>query len=436
MQENKGLKVFLTLLTIFISLGLAGYFFYLGFLKIYWFYPLAAYYLFDVLFTLIGVGKKDRYDGMRVFGVWQVVSVIIVMVYLLAMILWDDPNRVMPYQMSFIIFASVAGIKLITSIIAAISMKIHYQPIMHAYRNANIITIIFLMIIAGLTVTNYYFPGTGEGLLKEKPLWIYIIDVAANGVLTIIVSLFALSTDIRAKVRTQISTAGKLRHLLSYIHDNEISMFFSLIFTFYLVGLALMNIKVSLFYVFLAAYYALIMTIRLINYLWHRAILKAAKENKFADNRHSSWILLFNAFAYSFFSDLIAVGAIILMANKANVGANIYLFLFFIVPSGLLKFILAIRAIRKNRKENNTYYLGLGYIALIGSMFSFLEIVAISTFGLKSVFKWVATISSVVVIKIFVLVISVVFVVHFIRSLVVNRKSKEREQYWNISKDK
>ena len=427
MHENRGLKIFLSTLSIFLSLGLGAYFFYLGLLKIYWFFPFVAYFLFDALFTLIGVNRVNRYSGMRVFGVWQVISVIFVMIYLLAMILWDDPNRVMPYQMTFIILGSVAGIRFISSIMAAVSMKRRYQPILHALRNANIIQIIFLMIIAGLTVTNYYFPGTGEGLLKEKPLWIYIIDVAANVVLTFIVSVFALSTDIRAKVREQISTAGKIRHLLTYIHDIELSMFFSLIFTGYLVGLALMNTRTSIFYAFLAGYYVLIMSIRIINYIWHKIILWASRGNKFRENRHSSFILLFNAFAYSFFSDIIAVGAIILMANKANVGANIYLFLFFIIPFGILKFVLAIKAIHKNKKENDTYRLGLGYISLIGALFSGLEIVAISTYGLKSIFKWVATISSVIVVKIFVLVISIIFIVHFIRSLVINRRSQEKK---------
>ena len=317
MQENRGLKIFLTLLSVFTSIGLAAYFFYLGFLlKIYWFIPFVFYFLFDILFTLIGVGRVNKYDGMRVIGWWQVFSVIVVMVYLLSMMLWDDKAGVMLYQITYIVLGVAAGIKVITSLCAGISMRKNYHPILHAYRNGAIIQIVFFMIIAGYTVTNYFYPGTGEGLLKEKPLWIYIIDVSANGVLTLFVSFFALSTDIRAKVREQISTAGKFKHLMSWISDNEISMFFGLIFSLYLTGLALMNIKVSVFYIGLAVYYVLIMTIRIINYLWHRLILKNCKGNKIKENRHSSFILLYNAVTYSLFSDAIAIGAIILMLSR------------------------------------------------------------------------------------------------------------------------
>ena len=41
----------------------------------------------------------------------------------------------------------------------------------------------------------------------------------------------------------------------AWMNDNEISMFFSLIFTFYLIGLALMNVTTSIFYLFLSPKY-------------------------------------------------------------------------------------------------------------------------------------------------------------------------------------
>ena len=126
------------------------------------------------------------------------------------------------------------------------------------------------------------------------------------------------------------------------------------------------------------------------------------------------------------FSDLVAVGAIFLMTDKINAGTNIYYFLFFIVPFGIFKLVMAGRAIKSNRKENNTYKLGLGYISLIGAFFSFLEVIAIAVHSFNNVFKWISVITSVVFIKVFVLVIAVTFVVHWIRSLIINRKSKER----------
>lgn len=425
MRENKVLKVLLILSTIIVSLFLAATSLYLGFIKIYWFYPFAVFFVLDALITLIGSNKKDRYNGMTILGRWQAISVVLVMVYLLAMILWDDKEGLMPYNLAYIVLGVASGIKLLFAILTHISINKYYQPILHAQRNHNIIQIIFLATMFCLVITNQFYPGSGEGLLKEKPLWIYIIDLSVNGTLTIFAALLALSTVVRAKVREEIPTAGKIRHLLKWMNDNEISMFFSLIFTFYLIGLALMNMKASLFYLFLAIYYGVIAGIRVINYLWHRTILKNAS-NKINENRKSSWILLFNAVAYTLFSDVLVIGAIFLMTNKANAGANIYLFLFITVPFAILKFILAFRGINNYKKENNTYRLGLAYIALIGAMFSALEVVAISLHDLHNVLKFIGIISMIVVVKILVLVIAVIFVVHFFRSLIINRRSKEK----------
>ena len=150
-------------------------------------------------------------------------------------------------------------------------------------------------------------------------------------------------------------------------------------------------------------------------------------KTKMGENRSSSWILLFDAIAYTLFSDVLAFGAIMLMTNKVNAGSNIYLFLFITIPFGILKFILAIRAIKSNQDKNNTYRLGLGLIALINAVFSLLEIIAISIHDLTSIFKWFLIVASVSVVKIFVLVVAVIFVIHFFRSLIINRRSKERK---------
>ena len=430
MKENTGLKVLSTLTTTLTSLALAAFSFYLGFLKIYWFYPFAGFFLLDALFTLIGSNKKDRYNGMLTLGRWQAFSVVVVMVYLLAMILWDDKEGLMPYNIAYIVIGVVCGIKLLFAILTHIAISRYYQPILHAHRNHNVIEIFFLLTLLTLTITNQYFPGTGNGLLQEKPLWIYIIDVSVNGTFTILVVLYALSTVVRAKEREEMSTAGKIKHLLAWMNDNEISMFFSLIFSLYLIGLALMNVRSNFqtnwFYLFLAIYYTVIAGIRIINYLWHRTIMMNT-ETKMGDNRKSSWILLFNAFAYSLFSDVLAFGAIMLMTDKVNAGSNIYLFLFITVPFGILKFILAARAIKSNKDKNNTYRLGLGLIALINAMFSLLEIIAISIHDLTTIFKWFMIVVSVIAVKIFVLVISVIFVIHFFRSLIINRRGKEKK---------
>ena len=426
MKENSGLKVVSTLMTILVSLALAVFSFYLGYLKIYWFYPFAAFFVIDALITLIGSNKKDRYSGMLILGRWQAISVVIVMVYLLAMILWDDKDGLVPYTLMYIVIGVAFGIKLLFAILSHIAINRRYQPILHAHRNHNVIELFFLLTLLTLVITNQFVEPTGEGFLQEKPLFVYIIDISVNGILTIFAALYALSTVVRAKEREEMSTAGKIKHLLAWMNDNEISMFFSLIFTLYLIGLALMNIKTSIFYIFLAVYYGFLIFIRLINYLWHRTIMNNTK-TKMGENRSSSWILLFDAIAYTLFSDVLAFGAIMLMTNKVNAGSNIYLFLFITIPFGILKFILAIRAIKSNKDKNNTYRLGLGLIALINAVFSLLEIIAISIHDLTSIFKWFLIVASVSVVKIFVLVVAVIFVIHFFRSLIINRRSKERK---------
>ena len=430
MKENTGLKVLSTLTTILISIGLSFFSFYLGLLKIYWFHAFGAFFIFDAVFTLVGSVKKDRYNGMLTLGRWQAFSVVVVMVYLLAMILWDDKEGLMPYNIAYIIFGVTAGIKLVFAFINHIAITKYYQPILHAHRNHNVIEVFFLITLITLTITNQFYPGSGDGLLQEKPLWIYIIDVSVNGVSTILVALYALSTIVRAKEREEMSTVGKIKHLVTWMNENEIAMFFSLIFSMYLIALALMNVRSNFqtnwFYLFLAIYYTVLAGIRIINYLWHRAIMKNA-DNKIRENRNSSWILLFNAVIYSLFSDVLAFGAIMLMTNKVNAGSNIYLFLFITIPFGILKFILAGRAIKNNKDKNNTYRLGLGYIALINAIFSLLEIIAIAIHDLTTVFKWFVIIVSVVAVKFFVLVVAVIFVVHFFRSLIINRRSKERK---------
>ena len=431
MSENRSLKNVLTLVSILLSIFASIFFFYLVSLKIYWFIPFGIFFILDALITLVGSSKRDRYKGMTTLGNWQVFGLVTNMVYLLIMVLWNDPEQVVPYKFCYIVLGILVGVKFITWLISMISVKKQYHPIMHAFRNQSAVYICYFVLIAGLMITNQLYPGTGEGLFKEKPLFIYIIDISANATLTIFAGLLALSTVVRAKEREQLSTAGKVKHLISWISDNEIGMFFGLIFTMYLAALAFMNVKISLFYLFIGLYYLLIAFVRFINYLWHRSILKHSDGNKIRENRKTSWILLFNAVVYSFFSDLIAVGALLLITNKMTVGTNIYLFLFFLVPFALLKFVLAVRAIRVNRRNNDTYKMNLGYISLISALFSVLEILAISLHNSHKVLKYVSIVASVTVVKVFVIVIAVTFIVHAIRSFVINRRGVEKKYVKN-----
>lgn len=92
------------------------------------------------------------------------------------------------------------------------------------------------------------------------------------------------------------------------------------------------------------------------------------------------------------------------------------------------RFIAAGRGINKSRNTGDTYRLGLGYISLIAAFFNLLETVAIGSYNANIVLKYLIVISTVVVLKIVVIIVALIFLVHAIRSLVVNRKSKERQQ--------
>ena len=205
-------------------------------------------------------------------------------------------------------------------------------------------------------------------------------------------------------------------------------MFFSLIFTTYLAILSLINMKQSIFYIFLFIYYVGTASIRLINYIWHRLILKRCPDNQIKENRLSSWILLFDAVTYLLFSNVLVVGAIFMMVQKANAGTNIYLFLFLIVPMAIMRFITSNKSIRKNRKENNTYRLGVSLIGLVSVFFTLLEIVAITCHEISLVlFRYVIISFAIVAMKIAVIVVAIIFVIHWLRSIILNRKSKERK---------
>ena len=311
-------------------------------------------------------------------------------------------------------------------------MKKQYAPLTHAYRNNDLITAFYLLIIVELTIMNQFFPGENLNIFKtnfqDKPIWVYIIDVALNATFTIIAAFSALSTAIRSKTREELSTGGKIKHTIRWFNENEVSMFFGLIFTSYLAILALANVTRHWLYIVLAAFYVGTAFIRLVNYIWHRKIIAKCGNNKFKENRMSSFILLFNAVSYFFFGIVISAAAMFLMLTEAEVGKDIYLFLFIIVPFAIMRFINSIKTIRVNRRENDTYKMGIGYIGLISAFFSLVEIAAISTYYAPKIAKYITVIFNVAVLQIVILVCCISMVIHFFRSLIINRKGKERKQ--------
>ena len=204
-------------------------------------------------------------------------------------------------------------------------------------------------------------------------------------------------------------------------------MFFGLLGTLYLAVLSIINMKQSFFYILLFIYYLGNAIIRVTNYLLHKKIQKISEGNQIKDNRYSSWLLLLNAVTYLLFSNVLVVAAIFMMIQKANVGSNIYLFLFMIVPMAIYRWLTANKNIRKNRKENNTYRLGISLIALVNVFFTILEVVAISCHELPIVWlRYVIIILAIIAAKISVIIVAFIFVIHWIRSMILNSKRKER----------
>ncbi len=433
MKQNHVFRNLIEIISALVSFAIGGFSFYLAYLQNWWFITIGVHLIMEGLFIFIPMGIKDEYKAMRVQGVFQVISVVIMMDYLLVMALWNDANGTMLYwPLSYIVFGVAAIYKLLATLILHISTERNYAPLTHAYRNNDLISAFYLILIVELTIMNQFFPGVNLNpftfSFTDKPIWVYIVDVALNATFTIIAAFSALSTDIRSKTKESLSTLGKIKHTIRWFNEHEVSMFFGLIFTVYLASLALINLKQHWVYIVLAAFYLGTGLIRLINYIWHKKIVKQVGDNKIAENRKSSFILLFDAFAYFLFSGVITFAAVFLMTTDATLGKNILLFLFIIVPFGLLRFINAIKTIRFSRRENDTYKLGVGYISIISAFCSLLEIAAISTFFAPKIAKYIAVIFNVTVLQIVVIVICISFIVHFFRSLIINRKGREKKE--------
>ena len=432
-HKNRFPSILMAMLTCLVTLTLAGYSFYLSSLKNYWFIALGVVFVIEGLLQIIPLFNKDDYKAMRVQGVIQILSVLLVMPYLLFMILWNDANNLMDYSLrTYLFFGIAAFILLVIALINRLVIKKDYNPLLHGYSNYALINAFYVVIIIQLIIVNKYYPGTTtavfDNLLKEKPIWIYIIDILINAGLTVFAALLALSTDIRAKTKEELTTGGKIKHTIKWFNDNEVSMFIGLMFTLYLAVLSIINMKQSFFYILLFIYYIGTALIRIINYLWHKRIEKRCGDNQIRDNRLSSWILLFDALTYLAFSNVLVAGAIVMMINKVNVGANIYLFLFMVIPMALYRLITSNKSIRSNRRNNNTYRLGVSLIGLVSVFFSLLEVVAISCHELPVMWlRIVFIVLAILAAKIAVIVVAIIFVIHWFRSIILNRHSKERK---------
>ena len=435
-QEDKGGRAIgglVSVVSAFISIALSGYCFYISVLGTWWFIPLGALFAVGALFLIIPIFIKDGYKAMRLQGVIQIIGVLLLMPYLLFMVLWNDPNGVMDYSyLTYLVFGSALLFKLILALFCRIAMKKNYHPFVHAVSNNGLIMVTYLVLIIELILMNRFFPGTTtspfDNLLREKPIWSYIVSILVNALMTVFAALLALSTEIRAKTKEVLTTGGKIKHTIKWFSDNEVSMFIGLVFTLYLAVLALINLKQSFWYILMFVYYMGTATIRVINYLWHKRIQKKCGDNQIRDNRLSSWILLFDAFAYLIFSNVIVVAAIFMMIQKSNAGSNVYLFLFLTVPMAIMRFITANKSIRNNRRANNTYRLGVSLAGLVSFFFTYLEISAIVFHSFPIVWvRFVLIIVAIAAVKIAVIIVAFIFVIHWFRSIILNRRGRERK---------
>ena len=95
MKKNIVLRILLEIISALASFAIGGFCFYLAKLQNWWFITIGVHFMFEGLFIFVPMFVKDEYKAMRIQGVFQVISVVIMMDYLLVMSLWNDPNQTM-----------------------------------------------------------------------------------------------------------------------------------------------------------------------------------------------------------------------------------------------------------------------------------------------------------------------------------------------------
>ena len=92
-----------------------------------------------------------------------------------------------------------------------------------------------------------------------------------------------------------------------------------------------------------------------------------------------------------------------------------------------MRFVTANKSIRANRRANNTYRLGVSLAGLVSVFFTLLEIVAIATHELSIVWiRFVFIILAIIAVKIAVIIVAIIFVIHWFRSIILNNSIRER----------
>lgn len=420
-SNNRSLTIFLAIVSALASFIVSIYSGYLSILQNWWFILIAVHFAIEGIFIIASGIIKEPYKAMRVQGIFQVVSVIIMMDYLLVMILWNDPGT-MVFLYSYYVFGGAILIKSITTLIAFIAVRKNYNACVHAFRNNDLISVLYLLLLIQLIIFKNFYPKTS--LIEQSTIFIYIIEIITNALLTTLGAFLALSTIIFSKERVELSPIGKIKYTIRWFIDNEVSVYFGTLFTIYLAFLAFANQKPI--FIYLGAFYLALAAVRFTNYVWHKRIQKRANGNIIQENRESSWILLFDALALFVLGLIVTYAVVALISGRLESHTNIYFFLFFLAPFAVLRFIIAYLNLKRSRISGDIYHIAVGYLALISALFSSVEIFAILIQPLPSDIRLSLVIVVVIVAQVALQVLCVVLIIRFFKGRIQNRRSKEK----------
>ena len=417
MSEKKGLKIFSAIISGSASILFGSFLIYICFLKQFFFIPLSVFFIFEGVFIFLALKSKEEYKALKLLGIFQVISVIIVMTYLLVMILWNNPEN-MDYFSTNIAIAIYTIIKLITTLINHIPLSKDYSPLHHAYRNNDLISAIYALTLLELVIIVFFDDG-------DRAIYLYVIEVLTNAILTVIAAFLALSSAIRANAKEHLTPKGKIKHFAGWFKDNEVSMYFSLTFTIYLSVLAAINMQNNKFYIFLFIFYLVMAFLRIIAFIWHKRIVKRNEGCERNINHYSAKIIIFNAFMILLNGNAFAIAALILVLEQMNGTTNFLLFIFLLLPFAILRLLNAINDLKTAKRTNNLYIKGLGYLSLISAIFTLLAMSSLSISYFPETLKALSAYFLFALIQLYLFIMLLIMFIAGFKGLITNRVDRK-----------
>ena len=415
---RKGL-IILSIFSSLASFAFGVFALYLSMIGNVYFIPIGIYYLLEGIFLIVPLTFKDEYRGMKYISIFQIVGVILMMCYLLFMIVWSDDGKML-FETTYYVIGGVALVKTITSIISHILLCKEYQPLVHSLRNSDLITLNYLACIVELVICTYFDN-------PNRRLELYIVEIGTNAILTAVVGFLALSLIIMAYKKEEQSMVGKFKTVGSWFRDNEISLFFGLIFTTYLAIAALINMKNSFFYIFIFIFYFVFALIRLNNWHWHKKIVTNNPGQPERVNHFTSKIMIFDALVIFLVGSAFAVGAILMMLDKFKTETNIYYFLIILLPFTLMRVIMTIVSFRNGKKANDVYFDIKNYLSLISLGFSLLGVIAIACYSLPYAARLAIIIISAILAMLLLQILVLIMLFRGFKGLIVHKRRRVKK---------